>query len=915
MDSPQPANTTTTAAVTAASLSDSPPVQESPFSNYISNLSPIKPVKTAHVPQGFLGVSSPPLVFTSPRTIPHRETSFFQRSQFTQIPSAEIPENDDGRKNFAGLSNDIGESDNYSSKLIADVRQNNDGENSARDQPGSSSGCVDEYLYDPVDVDCASSANLVNPNAKQSNDVLQSSVSSLTDSNKGILKSDGKNHLRAEVDKSQALSKQAEEDVQGQSRFEIKPVQVEEDQSGNKKSSIKCPNVQSDHASEKNQCDVLETQVVQAHEDYDDNVAASLQGAMHNMASQLQRGLSRRCLQFEEAQWKTIVNSTCSPNLTNYVTGSGSPGSATELESLNSSLVDLTDSSNKKEMVNLSRPATSMFPLRCNEKSPIVVSKPSGIGLHLNSIVNTLPVGHTAAASIKSSNCLKLSNLVEKVPITPKDRMLETKASLAASDTTAESFHNAEPLNMLQSLGHQLTPSNKRKFNPEHEDNFEEVGQESPTKKKRKKSSSLDGEGCKRCNCKRTKCLKLYCDCFAAGIYCAEPCACQGCFNRPDYEDTVLETRQQIESRNPLAFAPKIVPHVTGFAAEDGNQLMPSLARHKRGCNCKRSMCLKKYCECYQANVGCSSECRCEGCKNVYGRKEEYGRTGEIASNIVGEERLDGRIHDKLEMMATNKDLLHAELYDLRNLTPSTPSFQHSDHGKDAQKSRFNSSRYVPSPQSDFSILPSYAKSTRSPRNSHNNNMIPETSEEILDIDTCGQGMDYNVADMMNQISPRHNALENICDLTPLQNPSMTGASSASSKARDWAGGSGLQLCPGSGCFSSGRSLRWRSSPITPMTRLGESKNQEHGTDSGLYDIQEDDTPEILKEASTPVTSVKASSPNKKRVSPPHKHIQDLRSSSSGGLKSGRKFILKAVPSFPPLTPCIDSKGGKNEKQ
>ncbi|KAF2303868.1 hypothetical protein GH714_023989 [Hevea brasiliensis] len=833
MDSPQPANTTTTAAVTAASLSDSPPVQESPFSNYISNLSPIKPVKTAHVPQGFLGVSSPPLVFTSPRTIPHRETSFFQRSQFTQIASAEIPENDDGRKNFAGLSNDIGESDNYSSKLIADVRQNNDGENSARDQPGSSSGCVDEYLYDPVDVDCASSANLVNPNAKQSND---------------------------------ALSKQAEEDVQGQSRFEIKPVQVEEDQSGNKKSSIKCPNVQSDHASEKNQCDVLETQVVQAHEDYNENVAASLQGAMHNMvqleqeASQLQRGLSRRCLQFEEAQWKTIVNSTCSPNLTNYVTGSGSPGSATELESLNSSLVDLTDSSNKKEMVNLSRPATSMFPLRCNEKSPIVVSKPSGIGLHLNSIVNTLPVGHTAAASIKSSNCLKLSNLVEKVPITPKDRMLETKASLAASDTTAESFHNAEPLNMLQSLGHQLTPSNKRKFNPEHEDNFEEVGQESPTKKKRKKSS-LDGEGCKRCNCKRTKCLKLYCDCFAAGIYCAEPCACQGCFNRPDYEDTVLETRQQIESRNPLAFAPKIVPHVTGFAAEDGNQLMPSLARHKRGCNCKRQ------------TLDALVNADVRGAKMSTAGKRNMA-AGEIASNIVGEERLDGRIHDKLEMMATNKDLLHAELYDLRNLTPSTPSFQHSDHGKDAQKSRFNSSRYVPSPQSDFSILPSYAKSTRSPRNSHNNNMIPETSEEILDIDTCGQGMDYNVADMMNQISPRHNALENICDLTPFQNPSMTGASSASSKARDWAGGSGLQLCP-----------------------------------------EEDDTPEILKEASTPVTSVKASSPNKKRVSPPHKHIQDLRSSSSGGLKSGRKFILKAVPSFPPLTPCIDSKGSKNEKQ
>ena len=67
------------------------------------------------------------------------------------------------------------------------------------------------------------------------------------------------------------------------------------------------------------------------------------------------------------------------------------------------------------------------------------------------------------------------------------------------------------------------------------------------------------------CHIKDDFSLVSYCDCFAAGIYCAEPCACQGCFNKPEYEDTVLEIRQQIESRNPLAFAPKIVQHVTEF--------------------------------------------------------------------------------------------------------------------------------------------------------------------------------------------------------------------------------------------------------------------------------------------------------------------------------------------------------------
>lgn len=50
-----------------------------------------------------------------------------------------------------------------------------------------------------------------------------------------------------------------------------------------------------------------------------------------------------------------------------------------------------------------------------------------------------------------------------------------------------------------------------------------------------------------------------YCECFALGVYCVGSCACRDCFNKPEYIETVINTRQQIESRNPLAFAPKIV--------------------------------------------------------------------------------------------------------------------------------------------------------------------------------------------------------------------------------------------------------------------------------------------------------------------------------------------------------------------
>lgn len=38
-----------------------------------------------------------------------------------------------------------------------------------------------------------------------------------------------------------------------------------------------------------------------------------------------------------------------------------------------------------------------------------------------------------------------------------------------------------------------------------------------------------------------------------------------------------------------------------------------ALRRHTKGCNCKRSGCLKNYCECYEAKIACSANCKCIG--------------------------------------------------------------------------------------------------------------------------------------------------------------------------------------------------------------------------------------------------------------------------------------------------------------
>ncbi|EXB33241.1 hypothetical protein L484_005133 [Morus notabilis] len=169
---------------------------------------------------------------------------------------------------------------------------------------------------------------------------------------------------------------------------------------------------------------------------------------------------------------------------------------------------------------------------------------------------------------------------------------------------------------------------------------------------------------------------KSYCECFKAKGHCSDSCTCKSCQNDLAHEEIVRIRREKIESQNPLAFAPKFTNESTATPAntmEDGTVMTPSSAWHRKGCNCKKSKCAKNYCECFQANFGCSFNCRCDGCHNSFGKKAGMMNTRaeilDVPSN--GNIGLMSRI-DCTNSGAgnTNQFPTREGYHDMRNYTP-----------------------------------------------------------------------------------------------------------------------------------------------------------------------------------------------------------------------------------------------------
>lgn len=178
-------------------------------------------------------------------------------------------------------------------------------------------------------------------------------------------------------------------------------------------------------------------------------------------------------------------------------------------------------------------------------------------------------------------------------------------------------FEKASEFGLSQDFtqNEQLTKSQTLNFKKKQNDRNLSINEPSLFKKVEEKIQSneildVEKEETKKpvkakCTCKKSYCLRLYCDCFSKGLICGVDCACTDCHNSVAYQDIREVMIKETIEKNPLAFSSK-------YKKLQGEKKI----LHSRGCNCTKTECLKKYCECYNAGTGCSRLCRCTNCKN-----------------------------------------------------------------------------------------------------------------------------------------------------------------------------------------------------------------------------------------------------------------------------------------------------------
>jgi hypothetical protein len=130
------------------------------------------------------------------------------------------------------------------------------------------------------------------------------------------------------------------------------------------------------------------------------------------------------------------------------------------------------------------------------------------------------------------------------------------------------------------------------------------------------------------CNCRNSKCLKLYCECLRNGLGCVN-CNCVNCENH-EFSKIRPDKIRELEKKNAVFGRSKEVQF-----DRNGNAKAT-----EKTCNCRNSKCLKNYCECHQAGVMCSAACKCVECNNYFLQGETDFGGEQSSASVLGKRNI-----------------------------------------------------------------------------------------------------------------------------------------------------------------------------------------------------------------------------------------------------------------------------------
>jgi len=169
------------------------------------------------------------------------------------------------------------------------------------------------------------------------------------------------------------------------------------------------------------------------------------------------------------------------------------------------------------------------------------------------------------------------------------------------------------------------------------------------------------------CRCTKSKCLKLYCKCYASGIFCDYAiCTCNNCAN---YSGSTEEA-----------------DHCPSCTCASCRQSKAKEARRvlamgisRRMCRCKTSKCLQLYCPCFQSGQSCSSQCSCVHCLNHTSGYAENERTIAVSECL-------SRRRDAFERRPSRGELLRCACRKTRYVDLWSNCFRSSINGRCLRK-------------------------------------------------------------------------------------------------------------------------------------------------------------------------------------------------------------------------------------